>query len=65
MALPAPYNGRMMPNDGTARKPGLRERKKARTRAAIREHAFRLMREQGYAEPEHSTKFHFESVAYS
>jgi AcrR family transcriptional regulator len=26
----------------------LRERKKARTRAAIREHAFRLFREQGY-----------------
>jgi AcrR family transcriptional regulator len=29
---------------------GLRERKKARTRAALREHGMRLFREQGYAE---------------
>ena len=32
-----------------ARPDSLRERKKARTRAAIREHALRLFREQGYA----------------
>ncbi|HEV3289519.1 MAG TPA: TetR family transcriptional regulator [Streptosporangiaceae bacterium] len=36
------------PSPVTGPRPGLRERKKARTRAAIREHAFRLFREQGY-----------------
>ena len=36
------------PGRPTQARPGLRERKKARTRAAIREHAFRLFRAQGY-----------------
>jgi AcrR family transcriptional regulator len=32
----------------STQQPGLRQRKKARTRAALREHALRLIREQGY-----------------
>ncbi len=37
----------MTQTPGAGRPCGLRDRKKARTRAALREHALRLLREQG------------------
>ena len=36
------------PSPATEARPGLRERKKAKTRQAIQDHALRLFREQGY-----------------
>jgi AcrR family transcriptional regulator len=39
---------RPSPGQAEPARPGLRERKKAKTRAAIREQALRLIREQGY-----------------
>src|SRR5260370_30989476 len=39
-----------LPSPGELAQPGLRERKKARTRAAIQRHALRLFRGQGYDE---------------
>jgi transcriptional regulator GlxA family with amidase domain len=75
-AIPGPGNagpaapGQHRHGHHKAARPGLRERKKTKTRAAIREHALRLFREQGYeattveqiaeaAEVSHSTFFRY------
>jgi AcrR family transcriptional regulator len=75
-AIPGPGNtgpaapGRHRRGHHEAARPGLRERKKAKTRAAIRQHALRLFREQGYdattveqiaeaAEVSHTTFFRY------
>ena len=47
-ALPEHAAAPQHPGLAEPARPGLRERKKAKTRAAIREHALRLIQEQGY-----------------
>jgi len=51
MTTPAETSGRSAVPDAPAatHRPGLRERKKERTRRSLRDHALRLIEEQGYA----------------